>query len=103
MTDYKDGGKVGTDTSQTSPNRIIPDKSIAKKAAYGQISASERKRNLKAQLGWSLGHSNSGDRSLIKNHQTGRMEMAVWLKALAAPAEGWGSVPDIYVAAHKYL
>lgn len=27
----------------------------------------------------------------------------LWLKALAAPAEGCGSVPDIYVAAHKYL
>lgn len=88
MTDYKNGGKVCTDTSQTSPNRIMPDKSIAKKAPYGQISASERKRNLKAQLGWSLGHSNSGDSSLIKNHQTGGMEMVVWLKALATPAEG---------------
>lgn len=70
MTDYENGGKVCTDSSQANPNRIIPDKSRAKKALYGQISASERKRKLTAQMGWSLGHSNSGDSSLIRTPKT---------------------------------
>lgn len=61
------GGKVYTDSSQANPSRIIPDKSIAKKALYGQISASKRKRKLKAipQLGWSVGHSNSGSGGIL--------------------------------------
>lgn len=53
-----------TDSSQANPNKITPNKSIAKNGLYGQIPEKERKKKKttsKPQGVWSVRHRNSRD------------------------------------------